>query len=121
MLLLLWVIGWLDTGSPLFLQTRVRRHQKPFVLICASECSGCKRLGPIRSEPNENGVSLIGEISAFAGMTHYQENTSSRSPQGCGDPAPQAHKGCQVDLGMVRRPIRQLIENGQFEEVKKDG
>ena len=32
-LLLLWVIGWLDTGSPLFLQTRVGRHQKPFVLV----------------------------------------------------------------------------------------
>ena len=30
---LLWVIGWLDTGSPLFLQTRVGCHQKPFVLI----------------------------------------------------------------------------------------
>ena len=27
------MIGWLDTGSPLFLQTRVGRHQKPFVLI----------------------------------------------------------------------------------------
>jgi len=31
--LLLWVIGWLDTGSPLFLQMRVGRQQKPFVLI----------------------------------------------------------------------------------------
>ena len=46
LLLLLWV-GWLDTGSPLFLQTRVGRQQKPFVLICASECSGGKRLRPI--------------------------------------------------------------------------
>jgi len=46
-LLLLWVIGWLDTGSPLFLQTRVVRNQKPFVLICASECSVGKRLRPI--------------------------------------------------------------------------
>ena len=31
--LALCVLGWLDTGSPLFLQTRVGRHQKPFVLI----------------------------------------------------------------------------------------
>ena len=46
-LLLLWVVGWLDTGSPLFLQARVGRQQKPFMLICASECSGCKRLRPL--------------------------------------------------------------------------
>ena len=38
------VLGWFDTGSPLFLQARVVRHQKPFVLICASEYSGGKRL-----------------------------------------------------------------------------
>ena len=27
------MIGWLDTCSPLFLQTRVGCHQKPFVLV----------------------------------------------------------------------------------------
>lgn len=32
-LALLWVIGLLDTGSPLFRQERVGRHQKPFVLV----------------------------------------------------------------------------------------
>ena len=32
-LLLLWVIGLVDTGSPLFRQERVGRHQKPFVLV----------------------------------------------------------------------------------------
>jgi O-antigen biosynthesis protein WbqP len=31
--LALCVLGWLDTGSPLFLQTRVGRQQKPFVLV----------------------------------------------------------------------------------------
>ena len=32
-LLALCVLGWLDTGSPLFLQARVGRQQKPFVLV----------------------------------------------------------------------------------------
>lgn len=32
-LLLLWVLGWFDTGSPLFRQERVGRHQKPFTLV----------------------------------------------------------------------------------------
>src|SRR5690554_307755 len=32
-LLLLTLIGLLDTGSPLFLQQRVGRHQKPFTLV----------------------------------------------------------------------------------------
>ncbi|MFN6182688.1 MAG: sugar transferase, partial [Burkholderiales bacterium] len=30
---LLYVVGWFDTGSPLFRQQRVGRHQKPFVLV----------------------------------------------------------------------------------------
>jgi O-antigen biosynthesis protein WbqP len=29
----LWIGGWWDTGAPLFLQTRVGRHQKPFTLV----------------------------------------------------------------------------------------
>lgn len=29
----LWILGWLDTGSPLFRQERVGRHQKPFTLV----------------------------------------------------------------------------------------
>lgn len=29
----LWLVGWLDTGSPLFRQERVGRYQKPFVLV----------------------------------------------------------------------------------------
>lgn len=32
-LLLLTVIGFFDTGSPVFRQTRVGRHQKPFTLV----------------------------------------------------------------------------------------
>lgn len=32
-LLVILVIGLFDTGSPLFLQTRVGRHQRPFTLI----------------------------------------------------------------------------------------
>jgi len=32
-LLLLSVLGFFDTGSPLFRQTRVGRHQKPFTLV----------------------------------------------------------------------------------------
>lgn len=32
-LFLLWVLGWLDTKSPLFRQERVGRHQKPFTLV----------------------------------------------------------------------------------------
>jgi O-antigen biosynthesis protein WbqP len=32
-LLLLWVMGWLDNRSPLFRQERVGRYQKPFVLV----------------------------------------------------------------------------------------
>lgn len=30
---ILWIWGWLDTGSPLFMQERVGRHQKPFILV----------------------------------------------------------------------------------------
>lgn len=32
-LALLWLVGWFDTGSPLFRQERVGRHQKPFILV----------------------------------------------------------------------------------------
>lgn len=32
-LVLLWILGWFDTGSPLFRQERVGRHQKPFTLV----------------------------------------------------------------------------------------
>lgn len=32
-LALLWMLGWLDTGSPLFRQERVGRNQKPFTLV----------------------------------------------------------------------------------------
>lgn len=32
-LALLWVLGWLDTGSPLFRQERVGRYKEPFVLV----------------------------------------------------------------------------------------
>lgn len=32
-LALLWILGWLDTGSPLFRQERVGRRQKPFTLV----------------------------------------------------------------------------------------
>jgi O-antigen biosynthesis protein WbqP len=32
-LLLLWVLGWLDTGVPVFRQQRIGRHQKPFILV----------------------------------------------------------------------------------------
>ncbi len=33
LLALLWLIGLFDTGSPLFRQVRVGRHQRPFVLV----------------------------------------------------------------------------------------
>lgn len=33
LLLLLLVIGWFDTGKPLFRQQRVGRYQKPFILV----------------------------------------------------------------------------------------
>ena len=32
-LFLLWVVGLIDTGSPLFLQRRVGRNRKPFTLV----------------------------------------------------------------------------------------
>jgi len=32
-LLVLWLLGWMDTRSPLFRQERVGRHQRPFVLV----------------------------------------------------------------------------------------
>ena len=32
-LILIYVLGLLDTGSPLFRQERVGRHQKPFILV----------------------------------------------------------------------------------------
>lgn len=32
-LIVLMLVGFLDTGSPLFLQQRVGRHQKPFTLV----------------------------------------------------------------------------------------
>ena len=33
MMLLVWLLVWLDTRAPLFLQQRVGRHQQPFVLV----------------------------------------------------------------------------------------
>ena len=33
LLVVLWILGFVDTGSPLFLQKRVGRQQKPFLLI----------------------------------------------------------------------------------------
>lgn len=33
LLLILWIAGFVDTGSPLFRQTRVGRNQTPFVLV----------------------------------------------------------------------------------------
>jgi len=32
-LMVVWLIGWFDTRSPLFRQERVGRYQKPFVLV----------------------------------------------------------------------------------------
>ncbi len=32
-LIFLWVLGWFDTGSPLFRQERVGRYKQPFILI----------------------------------------------------------------------------------------
>ncbi|WCE29887.1 sugar transferase [Vibrio sp. SCSIO 43137] len=32
-LMVVWIIGYFDTGSPVFMQTRVGRYQKPFTLI----------------------------------------------------------------------------------------
>lgn len=33
LLALLWLIGWLDNGAPLFCQKRVGQYQRPFVLL----------------------------------------------------------------------------------------
>lgn len=33
LLMLLAMVGWFDTGSPMFRQIRVGRHQQPFVLV----------------------------------------------------------------------------------------
>ena len=33
MLLIIWLLGWLDKRAPLFRQERVGRHQQPFVLV----------------------------------------------------------------------------------------
>ena len=30
---LLWILGYFDTGAPLFRQERVGRHQRPFILV----------------------------------------------------------------------------------------
>lgn len=32
-LVILWVLGWFDTGAPLFRQERVGQFQKPFILV----------------------------------------------------------------------------------------
>ena len=33
LMLLVWLLGWLDTRAPLFRQQRVGRHHQPFVLV----------------------------------------------------------------------------------------
>ncbi|MEH0070883.1 sugar transferase [Pannonibacter sp. Pt2-lr] len=33
LLAVLWIMGWFDTGSPLFRQERVGRGQRPFILV----------------------------------------------------------------------------------------
>lgn len=45
-LLILIVIGWFDTGYPIFRQQRVGRYQKPFTLVKFRTMKKIQRMSP---------------------------------------------------------------------------
>ena len=63
------MIGWLDTGSPLFLQARVGRQQKPFVLTKFRTMHP----DPASVATHLAGVSAITPLGAFLRRTKLDE------------------------------------------------
>jgi O-antigen biosynthesis protein WbqP len=103
-LLLLCVLGWLDTRSPLFRQERVGRHQVPFVLVkfrtmrpgtasVASHLASSSAITPLGAFLRRTKLDelpqlwnvLVGDMSLVGprpGLFNQQELTASRAARG---------------------------------------
>jgi O-antigen biosynthesis protein WbqP len=68
-LLVLCMLGWLDTSSPLFRQERVGRHQRPFVLVKFRTM----RLGTASVASHLASSSAITPLGAFLRRTKLDE------------------------------------------------
>jgi O-antigen biosynthesis protein WbqP len=68
-LLVLFVLGWLDTRSPLFRQERVGRHQRPFVLVKFRTM----RVGTASVASHLASTSAITPLGAFLRRTKLDE------------------------------------------------
>lgn len=68
-LLVLCVLGWLDTRSPLFKQERVGRHQRPFVLVKLRTM----RVGTASVASHLASSSAITPLGAFLRRTKLDE------------------------------------------------
>lgn len=69
LLLLLLVIGWFDTRSPLFCQERVGRHQRPFTLVKFRTM----RVGTAQVATHEAPVAAITRFGGFLRRTKLDE------------------------------------------------
>lgn len=103
-LLLLCVLGWLDTRSPLFRQERVGRHQRPFVLVkfrtmrpgtasVASHLASSSAITPLGALLRRTKLDelpqlwnvLLGDMSLVGprpGLFNQHELTAARAAQG---------------------------------------
>lgn len=103
-LLLLCVLGWLDTRSPLFRQERVGRYQRPFVLVkfrtmrpgtasVASHLASSSAITPLGALMRRTKLDelpqlwnvLLGDMSLVGprpGLFNQNELTAARSVQG---------------------------------------
>jgi nucleoside-diphosphate-sugar epimerase/lipopolysaccharide/colanic/teichoic acid biosynthesis glycosyltransferase len=104
-LLLVFVVGWFDTRSPLFTQERVGRYQRPFVLVkfrtmhpgtahvashLASSSASITRLGALLRRTKLDELPqlwnvLLGQMSLVGprpGLYNQHELTKARSGQG---------------------------------------
>jgi lipopolysaccharide/colanic/teichoic acid biosynthesis glycosyltransferase len=103
-LLALCVLGWLDTRSPLFMQERVGRHQRPFVLVkfrtmrlgtasVASHLANSSAITPLGAVLRRTKLDelpqlwnvLLGDMSLVGprpGLFNQHELTTARAAQG---------------------------------------
>ncbi len=103
-LLVLCVLGWLDTRSPLFRQERVGRHQRPFVLVkfrtmrvgtasVASHLASSSAITPLGAFLRRTKLDelpqlwnvLLGDMSLVGprpGLFNQKELTAARSAHG---------------------------------------